>query len=106
MQFWAGDRRTAARLAHKTWLGLVSLRLRSRQGHDMEPKLLDRPNGREILVDIKRLDDVATHLFVVCAVYVGTAIAGADHDDRDTLEPLVVFHCLQNIMPVDLREVE
>ena len=72
----------------------------------MKPKLLDRPNRCEVLVDVVRLYYVETNLFVIGAIHVFFAVAAADHDYRNTFEVLILFHGLQNIMPTHFREVE
>src|SRR5437764_1072748 len=76
---------------------LFSVRLRCRQGHQMEPKLLHRPNSREILIDVVRLHDVEADLLIVSTIHILFAVAAANHDYRDALEALILFHGLQNI---------
>src|SRR5580698_6050566 len=71
-------------------LSAGALRFRSPgQGHDVEPKLFESPDGGEVFIQVRGLGDVACNLMLVSAFNIGRVVATRKHDDGDVHQILV-----------------
>jgi hypothetical protein len=77
-----------------------------RQCHDVEPKLFQQSNCGEVLIQVRRLRDIARRLIPVGVFNILRVAATREYDYRDVHEAAVALYHRQDCPTVQLRQVQ